>query len=258
MKKPLPPNWAWATLSDLGRWCGGGTPSKSNPAFWENGSIPWVSPKDMKVLRIRDAEDHITFEAVERSATNLVPAGAVLVVTRSGILKHSLPVAVTETEVTINQDLKAFIPHPGIESDYIAYAFQAFESEILAKTAKAGTTVQSIEFVQLQKLEMPIAPSAEQKRVVREIEKQLSRLDFGIGCLRSAQEKLGRYRSAVLRAACEGRLVPPEAELARAEGRGYESGDQVLTKIVAERERIWRAGTWRVFRKAGRQPLWAK
>ena len=56
--------WKLVPLGDLGRWSGGGTPSKSKKQFWDGGTIPWVSPKDMKTLVIRDSEDYITEEAV--------------------------------------------------------------------------------------------------------------------------------------------------------------------------------------------------
>jgi type I restriction enzyme S subunit len=69
----LPPGWALIALGDLGKWNGGGTPSKSDPSFWSGGSIPWVSPKDMKVPVIFDSIDHITDSAVRVSATKLIP-----------------------------------------------------------------------------------------------------------------------------------------------------------------------------------------
>src|SRR5436190_24277577 len=72
-------------LRSLGTWIGGGTPSKGNPSFWAGGTIPWVWPKDSQVPRIRDAEDHITVDAVASSTTNLIKAGAVVLVVRSGI-----------------------------------------------------------------------------------------------------------------------------------------------------------------------------
>ena len=85
---------------------GGGTPSKSHPEYFE-GSIPWVSPKDMKSDVITDSIDHITKEAIANSTTNLVPKGSVLMVIRSGILKHDLPVSINAVPVTINQDMNA-------------------------------------------------------------------------------------------------------------------------------------------------------
>jgi type I restriction enzyme, S subunit len=96
MPDQLPEGWIRLTMGDVGRWVGGGTPSKANPRFWTDGNIPWVSPKGMKFDLITDAQDHITEDAVAQSATNLVPAGSVLIVVRSGILQHTLPVAVAQ------------------------------------------------------------------------------------------------------------------------------------------------------------------
>jgi type I restriction enzyme, S subunit len=102
--------WPMVPLGDVGRWFGGGTPSKANPKYWTGGTIPWVSPKDMKQPLIDDAQDHITEEAVGESSTNMVEIGSVLVVARSGILQHTLPVAITTRRVALNQDIKAVEP----------------------------------------------------------------------------------------------------------------------------------------------------
>jgi type I restriction enzyme S subunit len=117
----LPSGWTEMHLGQIGRWCGGGTPSKTNRSFWEEGVIPWVSPKDMKRFLINSAEDHITAAAVAESATQLIPKGSVLLVTRSGILRHSLPVAVNTCDVAINQDLKALTPNSGVDPIFIGF-----------------------------------------------------------------------------------------------------------------------------------------
>ena len=61
----VPEGWKLSDLGSLGRWSGGGTPSKSNPSFWNNGIIPWVSPKDMWVANIDSAQNYITADAVK-------------------------------------------------------------------------------------------------------------------------------------------------------------------------------------------------
>jgi type I restriction enzyme, S subunit len=132
----LPSGWAFAPLRDLGRWIGGGTPSKANPTFWTRGTIPWVSPKDIKSDVIDRTVDYITEDAFESSATSLVPEGSVLIVTRSGILANALPVATTARPVAINQDLKALIPGEGISARYVAYALRHFADEILRTCSK--------------------------------------------------------------------------------------------------------------------------
>jgi hypothetical protein len=75
----------------------------------------------------------------------------------------------------------------------------------------------------LAAIKVPVPPSAEQERIVAEIDKQFTRLDAAVAALNRAKANLKRYRATVLKAACEGRLVPTEAELARKEGRNYEA-----------------------------------
>ena len=94
-------------LGEIAEFRGGGTPSKSRPEFYEEGSIPWVTPKDMKSWIINSSIDRITEEAVDQSTAKLIPASSVLIVIRSGVLKHTLPVGINQIPVTVNQDLKA-------------------------------------------------------------------------------------------------------------------------------------------------------
>jgi len=234
----LPSGWARAQYADLGTWSGGGTPSKANPEFWRHGSIPWVSPKDMKVERIADSEDHITEDAVRESAARLIPRNSVLFVTRSGILAHTFPVAVTTVDVTVNQDLKALTPHPGLSADYVAWGTRASAPEILRHCSKDGTTVASIDSERLATFELPVAPVREQHRIVEAIESYFTRLDDAVATLERVQRSLKRYRTSVLKAAVEGRLVPTEAELARADRRDYEPASVFLERILAERRRL--------------------
>ncbi|MBZ9816521.1 restriction endonuclease subunit S [Mesorhizobium sp. CA7] len=166
----LPAGWTETTLGDLGNWQGGGTPSKLNRAFWTNGTVPWVSPKDMKRTLIDSAEDYITEAAISGSATNLVQEGSVLLVTRSGILQHSLPVAINIVPVAINQDLKALTPKAGILSPFVGYTLQARGPQILREFGKAGTTVDSIEFERLKSSAFALPPTSEQRLIVQKLD----------------------------------------------------------------------------------------
>lgn len=83
-------------------------------------------------------------------------------------------------------------------------------------------------------------PLDQQKRIVAEIEKQFSRLDEAVANLKRVKANLKRYKAAVLKAAVEGRLVETEAELARREGRSYETGEQLLQRILETRRSQWK------------------
>lgn len=91
-----------------------------------------------------------------------------------------------------------------------------------------------VDFTQLSGYLVPVAPLSEQRRIVAEIEKQFTRLDAAVAAFKRVQAELKQYRASVLKAGCEGRLVPTEAEIARAEGREYESGDQLLDRVRVE------------------------
>lgn len=87
--------------------------------------------------------------------------------------------------------------------------------------------------------ELPQPPIDDQRRIVSEIEKQFTRLEAGVVALKRVQANLKRYCAAVLKAACAGKLVPTEAELAHKEGRPYETGEQLLARILKERQEKW-------------------
>lgn len=157
-----PHKWELQSLSNICKDIyGGGTPSKSHPEYFE-GSIPWVSPKDMKSDIIMDSIDHITEEAVENSSTKMVPKGAVLMVIRSGILKHTLPVAIAAVELTVNQDMKAFIVGENVTAKFLMYYFRTIEADVLSGVR--SVTADNIDFKEFQKRMVILPPIELQNR----------------------------------------------------------------------------------------------
>jgi type I restriction enzyme S subunit len=226
----LPASWNFVPLKELGDWSGGGTPSKAKSQYWQGGTIPWVSPKDMKTERISD-----TKEAISHSTASLIKAGSVLIVTRSGILRRTLPVAVSSVAVTVNQDLKVLTPRNGMMAEYVAWALRAFGQDILNTCSKQGTTVNSVETAKLLRYEIPVAPTKQQHTIVAEIEKQFSRLDEAVANLRRVKANLKRYRASVLKAAVEGKLT----EDWRKQHPNIEPASKLLERILAERGARW-------------------
>ena len=102
-----------------------------------------------------------------------------------------------------------------------------------------GTSYPAVRDADVLSQEVPLPPLPEQRRIVAEIEKHFARLDASVAALKRVHANLKRYRASVLKAACEGTLVPTEAELARAERRDYEPADLLLSRILSERRARW-------------------
>ena len=135
---------------------GGGTPSKSHPEYYENGDIPWVSSKDMKTDILYDSQIKINQLGVDNSTAKMVPINSVIMVIRSGILKHTLPVAINAVPITVNQDLKVFIPSKRILPIFLMHQFKMLEKDILSGVR--AVTADNIEFDSLKKREIIVPP----------------------------------------------------------------------------------------------------
>ena len=143
------------------------------------------------------------------------------------------PANLCAVQSCIGRGLAAIRSQADIPAKYVLYAIRATEQELRAKST--GTTFEAIRGADLRSHIIPLAPLPEQHRIVAEIEKQLTRLDASVASLERVRANLKRYRASVLKAACEGRLVATEAELAQAEGRQYEHADELLERMLKER-----------------------
>lgn len=147
-----------APLGDIVRIIGGGTPSRERAEYY-GGDIPWVTPKDMKCWDIVGSQIGITRRGLDSSAARLVPKNSVLVVVRSGVLKHTLPVGINRVPVAINQDMKALICSESVDPNYLAHFIKARSSQIL-KWVRA-TTADNFPIENLRNLAIPLPPVAE-------------------------------------------------------------------------------------------------
>ncbi|MBK9466493.1 MAG: restriction endonuclease subunit S [Pseudomonadales bacterium] len=183
----------YVPLRELCSFRHGGTPSKANASFWQ-GSIPWVSPKDMKSTLIEEAADHISEDAVSGSATSIVPPGAILVVVRSGILVHSLPIAQVGRPVAFNQDIKAIIPHSDLVSvDFLFWFLRSQANDVVARGVKKGATVHSVQSGFIENLLVPVPPLDRQLQMVD----ILSRAEGIVRLRREAQQKAAELIPAI-------------------------------------------------------------
>jgi type I restriction enzyme S subunit len=194
----VPTHWQLSKLKSVATFSGGGTPSRDNLKYW-NGDIPWVSPKDMKVERINSSEESITAEGLESSASSLNPPGRVLMVVRSGILKHTIPVAINETAVALNQDMKAL----SFDARKCGAAFflrwvQGLNDRLLLIWAKQGATVESIEHSYLANTSIPLPNLVEQSAIISFLDRETSKIDALVAEQHRLIELLKEKRQAVI------------------------------------------------------------
>ena len=204
----VPEGWVWCKLDDIVSFGGGKTPSMDNKEYWDNGKHLWVTSKDMKCSHITNSLMKITEKALE--GMTLYKKGTLLVVTRSGILRHTLPLSILEKPATVNQDLKAISPHIQELSEYLYVIIKANEHIILKEYHKDGTTVDSIDFDKFRCLPIPLAPIAEQKRIIATAKNWFSLIDQIEQGTADLKTTIKQTKSKILDLAIHGKLVPQD------------------------------------------------
>ena len=214
----LPLHWQTVRLKfALRAMKSGGTPATGKNEYWD-GSIPWVSPKDMKSHDVADSADHVSTLALKDAGIPLLPPGHLLMVVRSGILRHSIPVAINSVPVTINQDLKALLCDEEILlPQFLMYVILGNQNVLLQRWRKPGTTVESLEYEYYSNDRIPLPPLPEQRAIVSFLTRHIEVLDQIIGriggkestSVASPTSILGlliEYRSALIANAVTGKI----------------------------------------------------
>jgi type I restriction enzyme S subunit len=192
-----PSSWPRNRIKHKCQFVGGGTPDTGQAGYW-GGDIPWVSPKDMKTSEITDTEDHLTMAGLEASAGRMVQPGAVLLVMRSGILRHSIPVAINRVPVALNQDMRALLPAPPLQARYLARFIEGHQLELLKVWSKEGTTVESLESDWIGDTEVAVPPRGQQKAIADYLDLNIGRLDGLVAAKERVLELLAQKRRALI------------------------------------------------------------
>jgi restriction endonuclease S subunit len=162
--------WKATPFLEVGKFKSGGTPSKERADFW-NGDFPWVSPKDMKVSKIVDSQDHISSLVFEETALKRIASNHLLIVVRGMILAHSFPIAINGVDVAINQDMKAIQPNRDINLLFLLHCLNAMKRQILNLISTAGHGTRKFDASAMQKLFIPIPPFELQTQFAQIVEK---------------------------------------------------------------------------------------
>ena len=151
-------------LSDVVTIVGGGTPSRGNASFYQ-GTIPWVTVKDLdETFFIDGAKEHISADAITKSATRLIPSGSVLMGTRMAVGRP----CINRVPVAINQDLKALLPSEAVHPLYLTMFLSSIEERL--NVLATGATVKGINVADLEEIEIPLPPLPEQRRIAAQLE----------------------------------------------------------------------------------------
>ncbi len=201
----IPKEWQARTLDSLGRWAGGKTPAKDNLEFWRQGESLWVTPKDVKSDEISDTEDKLS--DLGAVLMEIFPAGSLLVVGRSGILRHTLPVAIGVKPFTVNQDLKVLVPFTAdaTTASFIKLVLACREQEFLRRTVKTGTTVESVDWKDFKNMFVGWPQPAERQLICE----QIVEFDHELATSTAEHMKLGMLKSGLMTDLLTGRVCVP-------------------------------------------------
>ena len=205
----IPKEWKLVSLGDVGCWSSGGTPSKRQPGYWD-GSIPWVSPKDMKRTRIDDAIDHVSKAAIGKG-TRVTPRGSILVVVRGMILAHTFPAAVTLSDVAFNQDMKALVPNEHFDSEFLLYWLESQQKQILGLVDASSHGTKRLPTSKLFAELVPCPQRDEQENIARVLRNH----DLYRRSATAAREGMKTVKSGLMSILLTGELrVTPDPETA--------------------------------------------
>lgn len=243
----LPESWVVIRLGDLkpGR-NESLDPRKTPDDLFEVYSVPAFPNRKYEVLRGSEIG----------SSKQKVVAGTVLLCGINPRINRVWVVAEADGRQQIaSTEWVAFKPTHGLVPAYLRYFLQrdAVRDYLASNASGVGGSLMRVKGRTCAEIEFPLAPLAEQMRIVEEIEKQTTRIDAAEAALKRIAANLKRYRAAVLKAACEGRLVPTEAALARRECRSYEPASVLLERILAERRHRWEKNQQRKFTKSDQE-----
>ncbi len=245
--KELPHGWKHVRLGDIAQTTSGGTPRRDKPQYY-GGTIPWVKSGELGDRVVYETSETLSDEGLTSSNAKVFPKGTLCIALYGATVGK---LGILGVDAATNQAVCAIFPPEGLDTRYL-YRFFEGKRRDLIEQGKGGAQSNISQGI-IRDTMFPLPPLPEQRRIVAEIEKQFTRLEAGVAALRRVQANLKRYRAAVLKAACEGRLVPTEAALQSGSGvpplgsgkkrqdaaSTFETGETLLARILTERRQNW-------------------
>ena len=155
--------WEQRKLGEVATFGGGHTPPMADPDNYEDGYVLWVTSQDVKSNYLDRTTTHITEKGAKE--LTLYPAGSLVMVTRSGILRHTLPVAELRKPSTVNQDIRVILPQGECCGEWLLQFFISHNKELLLEFGKTGTTVESVDFGKIKDMLLYMPSTVEQQQI---------------------------------------------------------------------------------------------
>lgn len=225
---PVPGNWCWTRLGAITEIIGGGTPSSNVPEYYSHGTIPWISPADLSGytdIYISKGAKNITTLGLEKSSAKMLPTNTVCLSSRAPIGY----VVIAENPLCTNQGFKSFLPSSCYLARYL-YWYLKGNKELLESYA-SGTTFLELSASKAGLVEFPLAPLAEQQRIVDRIESLFTKLDEAKQKAQDALDSFETRKAAILHKAFTGELT---ARWRKEHGVGMESWEKLKIGTYAQ------------------------
>lgn len=244
----LPKNWCSARLIEV---CSRIVDGSHNPPKGVDAGYPMLSARNIINNRIVFEDFRwIAEESFRSENTRTEVASGDVLLTIVGTIGRTAVVPLDLQPFALQRSVAVLKPE-AVESRYLAYAIDAPEQQKwLIENAK-GTAQKGVYLKTLGEARIPLAPRAEQIRIVEKLEELLSDLDAGVAELKSAQRKLAQYRQSLLKAAVEGALT---ADWRATQGKPKETGAELLQRILKERRARWEQKQLAKFAEQGKNP----
>ncbi len=243
----LPKGWSVFSLCDCSSRITDGT---HLPPQFVNSGIPFLFVKHIVKGRLTFDETRFISEATWQAFQARCPIeiGDVLF-TAVGSYGVAVPVE-TDQRFSFQRHIAHIKPLPAINTRYLAHFLNSPFGLAQSHRVARGVAQKTVTLADLKQFTVHLAPLNEQKRIVAKIEELFSDLDAGVAALKRAKANLKRYRTAVLKAAVEGKLT----EEWRATHPAKEPASALLARILKERRQKWEADQLAKFAAAGKEP----
>jgi type I restriction enzyme S subunit len=235
------PDWKYVPLGELcEKITKGSSPNWQGFDYCEKGLV-FVRSQNVGwgELKLEDVA-HLPLAFNEKEKKSILKTGDVLLNLVGASIGRACVASSDVNEGNVNQAVAVVRVRQAVLSPkFLMHYLLSPPAQARIHSEKVDVARANFSLEDTRSLSVPILPLPAQKRIVAEIEKQFTRLDAGIAALKRVQANLKRYRAAVLKAACGGKLVQTEAELARKEKRTYETGEALLKRILTQRRKSW-------------------